>query len=305
MPIDETSADLGSLGSLRPPTDTPGTNPSPTPSTLQIYFRLASSFLQLTAGLGAVLYGLGFVVVNAHLSRFGVYEFALFQPTYLIAGIGMALFGLGPLVASCSVLFLLQLRSMGQARVYFWWYFSFGLVTLIGTRFSIALLNTTLVSSSFHLARPEVRQHLWFFCVELSALLGIYALDAAFRSTPKRSRPLFVALVTPILVILFLSLAVTWSGLGYRGTAPILGGGEASEVSIYLSSDITRKAVQNIGVAINPNGWTEPMLLLADSLDTIVVAQNGRAVRLLRHDVVAVQYHRLVVVDLQTQGGVD
>jgi hypothetical protein len=219
--------------------------------------EIITKSLAAIAGIASLVYILGFIIVNIHLSELGVRAFNLSRVTYISAGILFLvvlsmLFFVGAIIGPRldDIFELNRNRNIGRLIAVIML-----LITIIILLFSKRLLPGHPSEESARLA---------FFLL----LVMMMPVTALFIKAIRQPEERFFSIA--ILISLFTSIIAIWSILVYPKVSPAFGGGAPVKVQLVIEDTNNSKLFTAIGIAIT-NSVTVPIGLLDDTGEALIV----------------------------------
>lgn len=281
---------------------------------LEVLKNIVEVVGKLSLGLLAICYVIGLVVVNLHLSNFGIYSLSIFRLVYVTAGLWTLLPLLvslvyGFLLIAVAVIFSPTLREQVSHRFPLAvdkyedritrWVLLFGLLVPIGCSF----FALNLLRKMLRISAPASLSSSWFPAIAIltSVFIGatLIIILTAKSFTPARMGGIMYSGICA--AIAFVGYVVIFAVTTYGSIPSALGGGGAKEVQFIVSADEQFKtSLINAGVKFQPDShMTENVrYLFATESEYIILVKSHEgkdvAVTIRSDDVKAILFEGVV-----------
>jgi hypothetical protein len=276
-------------GLRKPGQQTATKTPAPT--------RSMESLLKLAAAVAAAIYALGLVIVNLYLLRFGVAEFNLLRPRFIITGV-LALVAL-TLPYVCIAVLAWLWRAMSQPKLAIW-------RRLYGITLSIPIALMCILAPFVVYTTPifglHALQALGLYAI--SVIVGVYIVVAVrwtkeiqkpgWRPThpdadPWLGRTLALGSSRAGVVGFLLLYTFYFASVVYPHAPEPLGGSRPRDVRLVVKAD-SAAALRELAVPMSAPGGqlTEPIELIFQGQGFYLVRWSGHTATLNADSVIAV-----------------
>jgi hypothetical protein len=245
---------------------------------------------KLSIGIIAVLYLLGFVVVNTYLNNFGVFSPSLFRLNYITAGLWaitpiflviLALSVLGSILIQFSaatrrsLVKRFNLSDNDSEHMFLRLWFTIGSLALLVL--SIHWIGTLTTSAGFKASLFSINVAVSTFDV---VFIGILFGPFAVLSGHALSKVIRTFLLVVILTGVLLAHSFIFAKEIYGNIPPSLGGGEPKEVQLVIDSDENKRSFfEDLGIQFlsqESNITVNVKLLLVTENEYVLLVENKK-----------------------------
>jgi hypothetical protein len=250
--------------------------------------------------LGFVLYTIGYLIINIHLSRYAAHEIGLLEPTYLLSGVLFLVVWFIPIVVPAFVMLVLESKPYGDTDNYriihfaskgdaqWFWFLVLGNF-LLAWIVILFLLYPTENRNGEDVFVLSLEFFLFFFIQLITVFLlfkGVF--NKPFRNlhdlVPQRWQ-LFFFVGLSLLSIFVYIIAV------FPQLSGVLGGGKPQEVCLAFSD---QKAYQSMFSQVDidlSNHWTGSLDLLFEAENSLIILKNGSTIRITKDLIASIRYN--------------
>lgn len=277
----------------------------------EVTTKVVSGISVFFAVLGFIFYGVGFIIVSTYFARYGIRDFELFRPSYLVAGIIFVALHL--IVFSLCIGVPIYLKKVLELRQSTTSSFNRSFLSICSTLGGI-IVGVIVLSGFMYLLAGESVQYadarmdaynylkkLFVFSWVLSLGINLfYDYRRALRETVlEKLKPLALygfllisILILSIIPIFSLYLTQQWGELVYPHLSNSFAGIENPDlVFVVISSDAEQQFSKQASFIRTADGITEPLILIDENDQWITVGNEaGRIARISKSSVSAIYY---------------
>jgi len=246
---------------------------------------ILATLFQSAFSFAAVVYAIGFLIVNYSYSRYGFTADSISQARYISTGLLFVLI--------YSSLFILHIGSISILAKFY----RFGFSLLIAAVLAVFAYSWSVNMTSF-------------FLVFVSTPPFLFALEWLWSHSSDRSESHVqwqvgrtflpfsstLALIIKIMIVLIVASVVIYVWANYLWTyiSPAIGGGNPNKGVVLFDQEAV-KPLRITGLVIDQDGMTAPSLILYENSDEIVLlvdaySDRERAIRIPRDLIVSITY---------------
>jgi len=264
-------------------------NPS---ETIKTFGSILSAFV----GAASLFYAIGFVIVNIHLSKYGIRDFELARPTYLSAGISFVVFHtvmVSIVVSSISIMEHIYKSKTKNQPLFLLMTIILGSIVSTGA-FPITITALTFTSNPgtpvnviFGQIYKQYLDYLLFIGFGTFWLLLITMMPLTKSPSKHGNR---TKLFAGIFVMFFLLTLVFYGVSAYPKLPSALGGGSPVGVKFVINEDVNPDLLTEVNLPVA--GYVSSTVLLLDETNKsyIVLLDDGNALRLDKSLIINILY---------------
>lgn len=217
----------------------------------------------------AIFYIIGFIVVNSCYSKFGNFEYELFQARYIAAGLNFILVHIGMSAMISIIAFILKDLK------YIWITLFFVIWTVLGTNIYIGANKFYISTNKFSLIFLILINILTIFLTAYQIFSSWLKSDHTYFYSNFMnndfSESLFNLLKISVMITLFISSSTIWGSSFWLTMSPTLGGGRPIEAKlVFIKSNLP----ENTFIPMHNNSISKQVPILFETSSELAILLN-------------------------------